>query len=174
MSEAESHYTTTEKEMLAMVYTFKKFQSYLILNKSIVTDHSALKFLFAKKDSKARLLRWVLLLQEFKFKDLWIYSKDYQSFKAHSDPVYKDLQVVSEPPKGLYTRLNIDQNLNSTKSKEKRLEDVLVIRDFPEVFPEELPGLPPPRQVEFRIDLNPDAAPVVRAPYRLAPSEMKE
>ncbi|GJR44446.1 putative reverse transcriptase domain-containing protein [Tanacetum coccineum] len=43
-----------------------------------------------------------------------------------------------------------------------------------EVFPEELPGLPPPRQVEFRIDLIPGAAPVARAPYRLAPSEMKE
>ncbi|GKC20650.1 reverse transcriptase domain-containing protein [Tanacetum coccineum] len=69
MNEAESHYTTTEKEMLAVVYAFEKFRSYLILNKSIVyTDHSALKYLFAKKDSKARLLWWVLLLQEFKFK----------------------------------------------------------------------------------------------------------
>ncbi|GKE54298.1 DNA-directed DNA polymerase, partial [Tanacetum coccineum] len=57
MTEAESHYTTTEKEMLAVVYAFEKFQSYLILNKNIVyTDHSALKYLFAKKDSKARLL----------------------------------------------------------------------------------------------------------------------
>nr|GEV35033.1 reverse transcriptase domain-containing protein [Tanacetum cinerariifolium] len=55
--------------MLAVVYAFKIFWSYLILNKSIVyTDHSALKYLFAKKDSKARLLRWVLLLQEFTFK----------------------------------------------------------------------------------------------------------
>ncbi|GKB91572.1 reverse transcriptase domain-containing protein [Tanacetum coccineum] len=63
MNEAESHYTKTEKEMLAVVYAFEKFRSYLILNKSIVyTDHSALKYLFAKKDSKARLLRWVLLL----------------------------------------------------------------------------------------------------------------
>ncbi|GKB60699.1 putative reverse transcriptase domain-containing protein, partial [Tanacetum coccineum] len=60
------------------------------------------------------------------------------------------------------------------ESKEKRLEDVPVIRDFPEVFPEDLPRLPPPRQVEFRIDLIPGAAPVARAPYRLAPSEMKE
>ncbi|GJS75248.1 putative reverse transcriptase domain-containing protein [Tanacetum coccineum] len=58
--------------------------------------------------------------------------------------------------------------------KEKRLEDVPVIRDFPEVFPAELPGLPPPRQVEFRIDLIPGAAPLARALYRLAPSEMKE
>nr|GEX54801.1 hypothetical protein [Tanacetum cinerariifolium] len=69
ITEAKSHYTTTEKEILAVVYAFEKFQSYLIMNKSIVyTDHSALKYLFAKKDSNARLLRWVLLLQVFKFK----------------------------------------------------------------------------------------------------------
>nr|GFA80989.1 reverse transcriptase domain-containing protein [Tanacetum cinerariifolium] len=69
MNQAEAIYTTTEKEMLAVVYAFKKFRSYLIMNKSIVyTDHSALKYLFAKKDEKARLLRWILLLQEFDFK----------------------------------------------------------------------------------------------------------
>nr|GEY19026.1 retrovirus-related Pol polyprotein from transposon 17.6 [Tanacetum cinerariifolium] len=68
MAEAESNYTTTEMEMLAVVYAFAKFRSYLIMNKSIVyTDHSALKYLFAKKDTKARLLRWILLLQEFDF-----------------------------------------------------------------------------------------------------------
>ncbi|GJX33344.1 reverse transcriptase domain-containing protein [Tanacetum coccineum] len=68
MTEAESNYTTTEKEMLAVVYAFEKFRSYLIMNKSVVyTDHSALKYLFNKKDAKARLLRWVLLLQEFDF-----------------------------------------------------------------------------------------------------------
>ncbi|GJW60982.1 putative reverse transcriptase domain-containing protein [Tanacetum coccineum] len=64
--------------------------------------------------------------------------------------------------------------VNQKELKEKLLGDVPVIRDSPEVFPEELPGLPPPRQVEFRIDLIPGAAPVARAPYRLAPSEMKE
>ncbi|GJU58352.1 reverse transcriptase domain-containing protein [Tanacetum coccineum] len=54
--------------MLAVVYAFEKFRSYLIMNKSVVyTDHSALKYLFNKKDAKARLLRWVLLLQEFDF-----------------------------------------------------------------------------------------------------------
>ncbi|GJR58802.1 DNA-directed DNA polymerase [Tanacetum coccineum] len=69
MTEAESNYTTTKKEMLAVVYAFEKFRSYLIMNKSIVyTYHSALKYLFNKKDAKARLLRWVLLLQEFDFK----------------------------------------------------------------------------------------------------------
>ncbi|GJS77373.1 putative reverse transcriptase domain-containing protein [Tanacetum coccineum] len=60
------------------------------------------------------------------------------------------------------------------KSGEKRLEDVPIVRDFPEVFPEDLPGLPPTRQVEFQIDLMPGVAPVARAPYRLAPSKMKE
>nr|GEZ99587.1 hypothetical protein [Tanacetum cinerariifolium] len=69
MTEAESNYTTTEKEMLAVVYAFEKIWSYLIMNKSIVyTDHFALKYLFAKNDSKERLLRWVLFLQEFTFK----------------------------------------------------------------------------------------------------------
>ncbi|GKA26996.1 putative reverse transcriptase domain-containing protein [Tanacetum coccineum] len=60
------------------------------------------------------------------------------------------------------------------KSEKKRLEDVPIVRDFPDVSPEDLPGLPPTRQVEFQIDLVPGAAPVARAPYRLAPSEMKE
>nr|GFC37670.1 reverse transcriptase domain-containing protein [Tanacetum cinerariifolium] len=69
MNQTETNYTTTEKEMLAVVYTFEKFRSYLIMNRSIVyTDHSALKYLFSKKDAKARLLRWILLLQEFDFK----------------------------------------------------------------------------------------------------------
>ncbi|GJT35417.1 hypothetical protein Tco_0925836 [Tanacetum coccineum] len=63
---------------------------------------------------------------------------------------------------------------NQNKSDEKRLEDVPTIWDFPEVFPEDLPGLPPTRQVEFQIDLVPSAAPVARAPYRLALSEMEE
>ncbi|GJR30754.1 putative reverse transcriptase domain-containing protein [Tanacetum coccineum] len=60
------------------------------------------------------------------------------------------------------------------KSDEKRLEDIPVVREFPEVFLEDLPGLPPVRQVEFQIDLIPGTTPVARAPYRLAPSEMQE
>ncbi|GJV72296.1 putative reverse transcriptase domain-containing protein [Tanacetum coccineum] len=59
------------------------------------------------------------------------------------------------------------------KSEGKQIKDVPIVRDFPEVFPEDLPGLPPARPVEFQIDLIPGAAPVARAPYRLAPSEMK-
>nr|GEU95009.1 DNA-directed DNA polymerase [Tanacetum cinerariifolium] len=66
ITEAQIHYTMTEKEMLAVVYAFEKFQPYLVLSKSIVyTDHSALKYLLNKQDAKPRLLRWVLLLQEF-------------------------------------------------------------------------------------------------------------
>ncbi|GJS42842.1 hypothetical protein Tco_0567885 [Tanacetum coccineum] len=65
-------------------------------------------------------------------------------------------------------------HVTEKKLKERRLEDMPVIRDFPEVFPDDFPGLPPPRQVKFRIDLVPRAAPVARASYRLAPFEMKE
>ncbi|GJU28602.1 hypothetical protein Tco_1167223 [Tanacetum coccineum] len=71
---------------------------------------------------------------------------------------------------------NPDNNVvtDEDKSKGRRLEDVPVVQEFPEVFPEDLPGIPPTRQVEFRIDLVPGATPVARAPYRLAPFEMKE
>ncbi|GJS02491.1 reverse transcriptase domain-containing protein [Tanacetum coccineum] len=66
MTDAQAHYTTTEKELLAVVYAFEKFRPYLVLSKTIVyTDHSALKYLLAKQDAKPRLLRWILLLQEF-------------------------------------------------------------------------------------------------------------
>ncbi|KAI3735710.1 hypothetical protein L6452_15220 [Arctium lappa] len=63
----------------------------------------------------------------------------------------------------------IDANL-----KKSKLEDVKIMREFPDVFPDDLPGLPPDRQVEFRIDLVPGAAPIAKAPYRLAPSKMQE
>nr|GEX15152.1 hypothetical protein [Tanacetum cinerariifolium] len=63
---------------------------------------------------------------------------------------------------------------SSVSRLKKRLQDVPVICNFPEVFPDDLPGLPPPRQVEFKIELIPGAALVTRAPYRLAPSELKE
>ncbi|GKF13283.1 reverse transcriptase domain-containing protein [Tanacetum coccineum] len=66
LSDAQINYTVTEKELLAVVYTFEKFWSYLVLSKTIVyTDHSTLKYLFNKQDAKPRLLRWILLLQEF-------------------------------------------------------------------------------------------------------------
>ncbi|GKC65543.1 putative reverse transcriptase domain-containing protein, partial [Tanacetum coccineum] len=69
---------------------------------------------------------------------------------------------------------NVTTKETEDKSEKKRLEDVSIVRDFPDVFPEDLLGLPPTRQVEFQINLIPGAALVARAPYRLAPSEMKE
>ncbi|GJS68097.1 putative reverse transcriptase domain-containing protein [Tanacetum coccineum] len=69
---------------------------------------------------------------------------------------------------------NITATKDEDKSKRKLLEDVPIVQEFPKVFPEDLPGIPPTRQVEFQIDLVPGATPVARAPYRLAPSEMKE
>ena len=66
MDEAQCRYATTEKELLAIVFAFEKFRSYLVGSKVIVhTDHAALKYLLTKKDAKPRLLRWILLLQEF-------------------------------------------------------------------------------------------------------------
>ncbi|XP_076920017.1 uncharacterized protein LOC143581022 [Bidens hawaiensis] len=63
----------------------------------------------------------------------------------------------------------------TTKSDgEKEFSDIPIARDFPEVFPDDVSGLPPIRQVEFRIDLVPGANTVAKAPYRLAPSEMRE
>ena len=66
LSEAQLNYATTEKEMLAVIFVFDKFRSYLLGSKVVVyTDHAALRYLMNKKDSKPRLIRWVLLLQEF-------------------------------------------------------------------------------------------------------------
>nr|GEW56705.1 putative reverse transcriptase domain-containing protein [Tanacetum cinerariifolium] len=75
---------------------------------------------------------------------------------AHQDPDVVTVQVMEK------------------KLDEKRLENIPVVREFLDVFPKELPGLPPARQVEFQINLIPGATPVARAPYQLAPSEMQE
>ncbi|GJS25711.1 hypothetical protein Tco_0454343 [Tanacetum coccineum] len=79
-----------------------------------------------------------------------------------------DEKVIHIPIKGETLIIQVMEK----NSNEKRLEDILVVREFPEVFLEDLPGLPLVRQVEFQIDLILEMAPVARAPYRLAPSEM--
>ncbi|GJR63845.1 putative reverse transcriptase domain-containing protein [Tanacetum coccineum] len=86
--------------------------------------------------------------------------------KYHARIIY-DEKVV-------YIPINGETLIIEKKSDEKRLEDIPVVREFPKVFPKNLPGLPLVRQVEFQIDLIPGAAPVARAPYRLAHSEMQE
>nr|GEU53595.1 retrovirus-related Pol polyprotein from transposon 17.6 [Tanacetum cinerariifolium] len=66
------------------------------------------------------------------------------------------------------------RHLMSTKAKEQKQEEIVMVRDFPEVFPNNLSGLPPIREIEFYIELIPGAMPVAKSPYRLAPSEMEE
>ncbi|GKD11774.1 reverse transcriptase domain-containing protein [Tanacetum coccineum] len=64
MNEAQENYTTTDKELLVIIFAFDKFRQYLVLSKTIVfTDHSALRYLFT--NAKPRLIRWIMLLQEF-------------------------------------------------------------------------------------------------------------
>ena len=66
LNEAQMNYATTEKELLVVVFAFEKFRSYIVNSKVIVyTDHAAIKYLLSKKDAKPRLIRWILLLQEF-------------------------------------------------------------------------------------------------------------
>ena len=66
LNDTKLNYATTKKELLSIVFAFEKFRPYLIGNKVVVhTDHSAIKYLMTKKDAKPRLIRWVLLLQEF-------------------------------------------------------------------------------------------------------------
>ncbi|GJR62536.1 reverse transcriptase domain-containing protein [Tanacetum coccineum] len=83
-------------------------------------------------------------------------------------PDGKVLRVVGERPEEK-ARL-----LMSVKASDKKQEEIVVVRDFPEVFPDDLSGLPPIREIEFRIELTPGATPVAKSPYRLAPSELEE
>ncbi|GJU28486.1 hypothetical protein Tco_1167107, partial [Tanacetum coccineum] len=83
-------------------------------------------------------------------------------------PNGKILEVQGEKPE------NDLGSLACIKADKKKLDDIRVVRDFPEVFPDDLLGLPRVREVEFCIDLIPGASPVVISPYRLAPSEMLE
>ncbi|KAI3510702.1 hypothetical protein L1887_17835 [Cichorium endivia] len=95
----------------------------------------------------------------------------------YGDKPGKNLQLISCIKAQKYLRKKYCAFLAHVvdKSKEdKKIDDIPEVCDFPEVFPEDLPGLPPPRQVEFRIDLVPGASPVAKSPYRLAPSEMQE
>ncbi|GKD43562.1 hypothetical protein Tco_1268207 [Tanacetum coccineum] len=66
------------------------------------------------------------------------------------------------------------RHLMSAEAKEQNQEEIVVVRDFPEVFPDDLSGLPPIREIEFHIKLIPGAIPVMKSPYRLAPSEIEE
>nr|GEX27721.1 reverse transcriptase domain-containing protein [Tanacetum cinerariifolium] len=89
--------------MLAIVYAFEKFQPYLVLSKSIMyTDHSALKYLLSKEDAKPRLLRWVLLLQEF---DITIRDK-----KGSENLAADHLSRLENPHKNVLENKDINEN----------------------------------------------------------------
>nr|GEV41825.1 reverse transcriptase domain-containing protein [Tanacetum cinerariifolium] len=103
MIEAQIHYTMTEKEMLTVVYAFEKFRPYLVLSKSIVyTDHPVLKYLLNKKDTKPRLIRWVLLLQEF---DIIIHDK-----KGTKNLTVDHLSRLENPYKDVLENKDINKN----------------------------------------------------------------
>nr|GEV54561.1 reverse transcriptase domain-containing protein [Tanacetum cinerariifolium] len=123
MTEAQIHYTTTEKEMHAVVYAFEKFQPYLVLSKSIVyTDHSALKYLLNKQDAKPRLIRWVLLLQEF---DIFICDK-----KGTENLATDHLSRLENPNKDVLENKDINERFPletlwmSSQQKKKFFKDV--------------------------------------------------
>ncbi|KAD4180245.1 hypothetical protein E3N88_28836 [Mikania micrantha] len=89
----------------------------------------------------------------------------------------RELKIASSIKDKKYLRKKYHaflEHVVEKKPNKKTVEDVPIIRDYPEVFPEDLPGHPPARQVEFRIDLIPGANLVGKSPYRLAPSEMQE
>ncbi|GKC07681.1 reverse transcriptase domain-containing protein [Tanacetum coccineum] len=98
--DALHHY---EKELLAVVYAFEKFRSYLVLSKTIVyTDHSALKYLFVKQDAKPRLLRWILLLQEFNIK--------IRNKKGAENLASDHLSILENPHQGDLVGLEMNEN----------------------------------------------------------------
>nr|GEW21772.1 uncharacterized protein [Tanacetum cinerariifolium] len=103
MTEAQIHYTTTKKEMFTVVYAFEKFRPYLVLSKSIVyPDHLALKYLLSKQDAKPRLIRWVLLLQEF---DIIIRDK-----KRTKNLAADHLSRLENPHKDEFENKDINEN----------------------------------------------------------------
>ncbi|GJV80825.1 reverse transcriptase domain-containing protein [Tanacetum coccineum] len=100
LNDAQAHYTTTKKELLAVVFSFDKFRPYLILSKTIIyTDHSALKYLFSKQDAKPRLIKWVLLLQGFNI--------EIKDKKGAKNLAADHLSRLENPNKGILTEMEI-------------------------------------------------------------------
>nr|GEV48205.1 hypothetical protein [Tanacetum cinerariifolium] len=99
---------------------------------------------------------------------------DMDWFAEYHRLIVCDEKVIRIPYGDEVYLVQVTSKKAEDKSEEKQLEDVLIVREFPEVFPEDLLGLPPARQVEFQIDLVSGDAPVARSPYRLAPAKMQE
>ncbi|GJV41972.1 reverse transcriptase domain-containing protein [Tanacetum coccineum] len=117
LNNAQAHYTTTKKELLAVVFSFDKFRPYLILSKTIVyTDHSALKYLFSKQDAKPRLIRWVLLLQGFNI--------EIKDKKGAKNLAADHLSRLENPNMGILTKKEI--------ADEFRDEHLMVLKATPD------------------------------------------
>ncbi|GKB51398.1 putative nucleotidyltransferase, ribonuclease H, partial [Tanacetum coccineum] len=123
LTEPEENYTTIEKELLAVVFAFDKFQSYLVLSKTIVyTDHSALKYLFNKQDAKPRLIHWILFLQEF---DIEIKDK-----KGAENVAADHLSGLENPLLGVLNEDNINDTFPDESLMNIQEEDSPWFADF--------------------------------------------
>ncbi|XP_019183692.1 PREDICTED: uncharacterized protein LOC109178486 [Ipomoea nil] len=99
----------------------------------------------------------------------------YVSYKGNPEP--PGMRVVSMAKMRKYMSKGHEVylcTLQDLDAKDESLEKIAVVREFPDIFPDEIPGLPPVREVEFSVDLQPGTAPISKVPYRMAPAEMAE
>ncbi|GJR99903.1 hypothetical protein Tco_0316412 [Tanacetum coccineum] len=186
MESTNKPYTEPRKTSIARICTYEKFTSYQL-------------FYFNGTDGAVGLIRWFKWTESifshskcaeedkvrFAVSTLtkealswWIQSIGIEEAYKITWSELKRLLIEKYCPqteiKKIEEAITMTQKLIKHKADEKRLEDIPVVKEFPDIFPEDLPGIPPVRQVEFQIDLIPGAAPIARTPYRLAPSEMQE
>ncbi|XP_076909780.1 uncharacterized protein LOC143567197 [Bidens hawaiensis] len=154
-----------------------KFRHLLGKESSALTDKYNIELANGKLIETGEIIQGcVLTLEDHSF-DIDLLPVELESFdivigmdwlsKNHADIDLLPVELESS-----YTTFN--RRNPEKKPEERQLKDIPIVRDFPEVFPEDFPRLPPTRKIDFRIDLVPGAAPVARSPYRLAPSEMLE
>ena len=137
LNEAQQNYTTTEKELLAVVFSFDKFRSYLVGSKVVVyTDHSALKYLLSKNNARPRLIRWVLLLQEF---DLEIRDKKgienlvADHLSRIEEELYKKGHPIQDsfPDEQLFMIHEVYESMKCCFTEDFRMEDFFHYIDAP-------------------------------------------
>ncbi|GKD02209.1 hypothetical protein Tco_1177183, partial [Tanacetum coccineum] len=97
-----------------------------------------------------------------------LFQKAHLYLIHNTDELVPYIEVIGESPEEKV------RHLISVKAEEQKPEEIVVVRNFLEVFPNNLSGLPPTREIEFRIEFIPGSIPVAKSPYRLAPSEMEE